>query len=83
MNRAVKVAISLPAETLAAVETFRKRTGRSRSAVFTEAVEALLAPHRIDERDRRYVEAYLLHPARQEDVGAVASAAVAAWEPWE
>jgi Ribbon-helix-helix protein, copG family. len=83
MNRAVKVAISLPAETLEAVEVFRKRTGQSRSAVFTEAVEALLAPYRIDDRDRRYVEAYLRRPAHKEDTAAVAAAAVAAWEPWE
>jgi metal-responsive CopG/Arc/MetJ family transcriptional regulator len=83
MNRAVKVAISLPAETLREVEAFRKRTGKSRSAVFTEAVAALLAHYRTDDRDRRYVEAYLRRPARQEDAAAVAAAAVAAWEPWE
>lgn len=83
MNRAVKVAISLPAETLEAVEAFRKRTGKSRSAVFAEAVEAMLAPQRMDDRDRRYVEAYLRRPARQEDTAPVAAAAVAAWEPWE
>jgi len=83
MSLAAKVAISLSADTLAAVEAFRKRTGKSRSAVFNEAVKALLAQHQVDDRDRRYVEAYLRQPARQDDVAAVASAVVATWEPWE
>jgi len=83
MNGAAKIAISLPASTLAAVEAFRKRTGRSRSAVFNEAVEALLAQHQVDDRDRRYVEAYLRHPARQDETAALATAVVATWEPWE
>ena len=83
MNRSAKVAISLPAETLAAVEAFRKRTGKSRSAVFNEAVEALLAQHQVDDRDRLYVEAYLRQPARQDEVATLATAVVATWEPWE
>ena len=66
-----------------AVEAFRKRTGQSRSAVFNEAVNALLAQHQVDDRDRRYVEAYLRQPARQDEAAAVASAVVATWEPWE
>lgn len=82
MNRAAKIAISLPAETLAAVEAFCKRTGQSRSAVFNEAVEALLAQHQVDDRDRRYVQAYLRQPARQDETAALATAVVATWEPW-
>ena len=83
MNGAAKIAISLPASTLAAVETFRKRTGRSRSAVFNEAVESLLAQHQVDDRDRRYVEAYLRRPDHQDETAALATAAVATWERWE
>jgi hypothetical protein len=51
--------------------------------VFNQAVNALLAQHQVDDRDRRYVEAYLRQPARQDEVAAVASAVVATWEPWE
>ena len=83
MTTAAKVAISMPAETLHDVDALCHKLGRTRSSVLTEAVRALLAQYHIDERDRRYVEAYLRHPERAADSAAVASAAVAAWEPWK
>ena len=82
MKAAAKIAISLPAETLAQVETLRKRTGKSRSAIFAEAVKGLLARENVDERDQRYVEAYLRQPVHHEEAAALAAAAVATWEPW-
>ena len=85
MNGVAKIAISLPADTLAQVEALRKRTGKSRSAVFTDAVKALLAHEQVDDRDRRYVEAYLRQPMRQRDsdeLAAVATAVSTTWEPW-
>jgi len=83
MNRGAKIAISLPAETLKEVEAFRRRTGKSRSAVFVEAVKAWLAQTQVDPSEQRYVEAYLRRPVRLDDTAAVAAAVVATWEPWE
>ena len=81
MTHVAKVAISMPAETLHDVDALCHKLGRSRSSVLTEAARAMLEQQHVDERDRRYMEAYLKHPER--DSSAVASAAVAAWEPWE
>jgi metal-responsive CopG/Arc/MetJ family transcriptional regulator len=81
MTLAAKVAISMPAETLGKVDALCRKLGRSRSSLLTEAAGALLAQHHVDERDRHYMEAYLKQPERAAD--AVASAAVAAWEPWK
>jgi metal-responsive CopG/Arc/MetJ family transcriptional regulator len=83
MTTVAKVAISMPAETLGEVDTLCRKLGRTRSSVLTEAARALLAQHHVDERDRRYMEAYLKHPERAADSAAIASAAVAAWKPWK
>lgn len=85
MKTAAKVAISLPAETLTAVDAYCREQGKSRSAIFAEAVRALLAQQQVDDRDRRYMEAYLRRPERGVEIAAVAAAAAAAtavWEPW-
>jgi metal-responsive CopG/Arc/MetJ family transcriptional regulator len=83
MTLAAKVAISMPAETLTEIDALCRKLGRTRSSLLTEAVRGLLAQHHLDERDRRYMEAYLRHPERAADSAAVASAAVATWERWK
>ena len=82
MKAAAKIAISLPAETLAQVEALRERTGKSRSAIFAEAVKVLLSREQVDVREQRYVEAYLRRPVHHEETANLAAAAVATWEPW-
>lgn len=81
MNSA-KVAVSIPAETLRAVERARRREGLSRSAVFAQAVESWLQGRTVGDADRRYMEGYLRKPERPDALAAVASAATASWEPW-
>jgi metal-responsive CopG/Arc/MetJ family transcriptional regulator len=83
MTAVAKVAISMPAKTLGEVDALCRKLGRTRSSVLTEAARALLEQQHIDERDRRYMEAYLKYPERAPDSAAVASAAVAEWEPWK
>ncbi len=81
--KAAKVAVSLPAETLRSIERVRRRVGLTRSAVFQEAVEFWLRRHLLEGEDRSYVEGYLRKPERSDESQAIASAATAAWEPWE
>jgi metal-responsive CopG/Arc/MetJ family transcriptional regulator len=80
---AEKIAISLPAGTLQRLEAVRQRLGKSRSSVVVEAIEAWLDESEPADDDRRYVEAYLQHPETSEPSGAVATAVVSGWEPWE
>jgi metal-responsive CopG/Arc/MetJ family transcriptional regulator len=81
--KSAKVAVSLPAETLRSVERARRKAGLTRSAVFQEAVEFWLRRHLLEGEDREYVEGYLRKPERSNEVEAIATAATAAWEPWE
>jgi metal-responsive CopG/Arc/MetJ family transcriptional regulator len=81
MNSA-KVAISIPAALLHAVEQVRRREGLSRSAVFAEAVETWLGSRNVSDEDRRYVDGYLRKPERSDEIAAVAAAAVTTWDPW-
>jgi metal-responsive CopG/Arc/MetJ family transcriptional regulator len=83
MRSVAKVAVSLPRRTLALVERERRRTGKSRSAVVADALDAWINDRALDEADRKYAEAYLRHPERTDEVGVVAAAVVAGWEPWD
>lgn len=78
-----KVAISLPAGTLKSLERVRIRLRKTRSAAVTEAIERWLAAEEIGEDDKRYVEGYLRHPERADDVSAIASAVVGGWGAWK
>jgi metal-responsive CopG/Arc/MetJ family transcriptional regulator len=77
-----KIAISMPLATLRSLEHARRRLGRSRSALITEAVEAWLHAREVSEADRQYVEGYLRRPEPSREAASIAAAAVAAWESW-
>ena len=78
-----KVAISLPDETLGALERARKRRGLTRSAAVAKAIAVWLKDDEPSEADRRYVEAYLRHPESVVERGAIAAAAVSTWAKWK
>jgi hypothetical protein len=83
---AAKIAVTVPRETLAAVEKRRRTLGISRSAVVTAALEAWLAEEDMTAEERRYLVAYLRQPetvTELRDVRAIAAAATSTWEPWE
>jgi hypothetical protein len=82
MKSVAKVAVSLPRRTLALVERARRRSGKSRSAVVTEALNFWLKAASEDDVDRKYVEAYLREPEQVEDTAAIATGAASTWEPW-
>lgn len=81
-----KIAVTVPRETLAAVEKRRRLLGVTRSAVVTAALDAWLAEQTMTQEERSYLLAYLRDPetnAELRDARAVAKAAVSLWEPWD
>ena len=80
----VKVAISLPADLLDALDRVRADEGASRSEFFRQAIHA-----RLDEHGRgaaqRYVEGYSTRPETDEEIAAARASAFALLgaEPWE
>jgi metal-responsive CopG/Arc/MetJ family transcriptional regulator len=83
MKNVAKVAISIPSTTLKSLERARTRLKKTRSAVVAEAIERWLAAEEIGIDDKRYVEGYLRHPERTDEIAAVAGAVTQNWEPWE
>jgi hypothetical protein len=80
-----KVAVTVPEETLRAVEKRRRVLGMSRSAVVSEALASWLADQAMTAEERQYVVAYLKQPESGEEVretAALGRAAMAGWEPW-
>ena len=80
-----KVAVSVPEETLRAVEKRRRVLGMSRSAVVSAALESWLADQAMTAEERRYVVAYLKQPetaAEVRETTALGAAAMAGWDPW-
>lgn len=81
-----KIAVTVPRETLRAVERRRKVLGVTRSAVVSAALDAWLARETMTAEEREYLLSYLRSPetvAELRDAGAVAAAAVSTWEPWD
>ena len=80
-----KIAISLPEETLQAVEKERQVKGLSRSEFFRRAVEEHLRREKEREDVERYIKGYLKYPETKEEI-AMAEATleyVMAENPWE
>ncbi len=80
-----KVAVTVPEETLRAVEKRRRFLGMSRSAVVSAALESWLADQAMTAEERRYVVAYMKQPETVEEVRettAIGSAAMAGWDCW-
>jgi hypothetical protein len=78
-----KVTVSLPADTLVALERARRRLRKTRSAAVTEALDSWLKGQEVPDVDRRYAEAYLRRPEEASTTKAIATAATARWDRWE
>jgi hypothetical protein len=78
-----KFAVTVPAETYAAMERARRKLGKSRSATVALAIEEWLRGLEASEADRRYVEAYLRQPEEVDDVRAVSAQATSHWSSWQ
>jgi len=84
MKRAVKVAISLPADLLHRIDRARRDRKVSRSEYFRQAATNLLESSGDQDVDR-YVRGYSAQPEMPDEVEAAraASARSLAAEPWE
>jgi metal-responsive CopG/Arc/MetJ family transcriptional regulator len=85
MPKVTKIAISLPAEILKAVELERAESGESRSRIFCRAAELLLYERKKQEMSDRYVRAYQDFPETPEEIIAAGNSAnnALAGEPWK
>ena len=85
MGKTSKIAISLPAELLEAVEAECRDTQQTRSEVFRRAVRLLLRKRLEAIWDRQYIEAYRKCPDTPEEIEAAGRAAsiFLAAVPWE
>jgi len=69
MSRFVKVAISLPADLLAALDRTRAQRGASRSEYFREAIKARLASEETSDIER-YIDGYRTEPETEQEIDA-------------
>ncbi len=81
-----KIAISLPDETLEAIEREREAHGETRSAFVRRVVEKHLKAESDAEKEARYIQGYIDHPDDIEDVRGflelgLATLAEVPWEP--
>ncbi len=67
-SRHTKIAISLPSETLAAVEKLREEREMTRSALIVEAIEEKLRQEKDRADDEQYRRAYEELPETDEDL---------------
>jgi metal-responsive CopG/Arc/MetJ family transcriptional regulator len=84
MNKTSKVAISLPTETLKAVERERAASGESRSQIIRRAIEVLLREKKEREKTENYIRGYREMPETKEEIDAARHSAsvILAEEPW-
>jgi predicted DNA-binding protein len=84
MGQVVKVAISIPREKYQRAEQLRKRTGRSRSALYAEALDGLFAALAIRELEAQYAAGYRAHPENDAEIEELlkSSSAVLGKEKW-
>lgn len=84
MKKSAKVAISLPAHVLQAVEKKRTASGESRSEFFRRAVEKLLKQEQECAAIEKYIRGYREVPESTEEIESADRLAseVLAEEPW-
>ena len=83
---AAKIAVTVPRETLAAVEKRRRVLGVTRSAVVTAALQAWLSEQTMTAEERQYLLAYLRMPETSRELSdgvELARAVVSEWESWD
>lgn len=70
----VKTAVSLPAVTFSDIEAFRRKTGRTRSQVYADALRAYLRSIEVAELEARYEAGYKAHPEDAAEIDALLGA---------
>lgn len=84
MEKSAKVAISLPEDTLKAIEKERKARGESRSEFFRHAIESYLKQEKESKEIEAYIRGYTVVPESIEEVEAInrASIKILSEESW-
>lgn len=83
MNKTVKTAVSIPAETYRKAEAMRKKAKKSRSGFVAEALQAYFAVQEKAELDRRDEEGYRRFPEDPAEMDAIMKVVAASWDPKE
>lgn len=85
MGKFAKIAISLPADMLEAIERERKVKGESRSEFLRRAAEAALLQDKERNAVASYVRGYRKTPESADEIASAhrAGSAILATEPWE
>lgn len=78
ISRAVKTAVSLPAETYHRAEALRRKNGSSRSELYATALRAYLGLLEVRELEARYVAGYKAHPEEETEMEALLKASLPA-----
>ena len=84
MGQVVKTAVSIPQDKYRKAELLRKKTGDSRSALYSKALDSLFSSMRVRELEERYEAGYRAHPENTLEMRAIlkASAPVIGKEKW-
>jgi len=84
MAQVVKTAVCIPREKYHKAELLRKRTGDSRSGLYTKALDSLFASLAVREMEARYEAGYKAHPESTDGLESVlkASGRVMGKEKW-
>lgn len=80
MKKSIKTAISLPGDTFRRAEEFRRKSGKSRSELYAQALSAFLGVQELRDREARYVTGYQAKPESLAEGEALAKASVSAFE---
>ncbi len=81
MDRSIKTAVSLPAETYRRVEAVRRKSKQSRSALYAQALEAFLKAQEVREMEARYEAGYRAKPETKAEIEWATQASLTALEP--
>jgi len=84
MAKISKISISIPEETLDAVEQERKESGESRSQIIRRSIEAMLREKKELALSECYIRSYREMPETKEEINAAHRSAcnILAEEPW-
>ena len=77
MNKTTKTAISLPTETFRHAEALRRKTGKSRSALYAAALESYFKASEVREKEARYEAGYRAKPESEAELAWVTAAGLA------
>lgn len=77
MSKTIKTAISVPVGTFRRAENFRRKTGKSRSALYSAALESYFKAQEVREKEARYEAGYREKPETEAETSWITAAGLA------